>query len=108
MIRRPPRSTQSRSSAASDVYKRQRLASDDPGFSALPAELLGGGSDKQLQYISPIERFLREDADVSIRIMAQANTRGASRIDPERTAVFSRARADLSRSFMERAACGDV
>src|SRR5450756_2442889 len=26
MIRRPPRSTQSRSSAASDVYKRQRLA----------------------------------------------------------------------------------
>ena len=32
MIRRPPRSTQSRSSAASDVYKRQ--ASDTPG----PAE----------------------------------------------------------------------
>eukprot|EP00657_Telonema_sp_P-1_P001194 TRINITY_DN1265_c0_g1_i4.p1 TRINITY_DN1265_c0_g1~~TRINITY_DN1265_c0_g1_i4.p1 ORF type:complete len:139 (-),score=14.79 TRINITY_DN1265_c0_g1_i4:161-577(-) len=27
MIRRPPRSTQSRSSAASDVYKRQALAS---------------------------------------------------------------------------------
>src|SRR5450756_2098261 len=26
MIRRPPRSTQSRSSAASDVYKRQKLA----------------------------------------------------------------------------------
>src|SRR5450756_2666532 len=29
MIRRPPRSTQSRSSAASDVYKRQRLAHGD-------------------------------------------------------------------------------
>src|SRR5450756_2231669 len=28
MIRRPPRSTQSRSSAASDVYKRQRDAGD--------------------------------------------------------------------------------
>src|SRR5450756_1399327 len=28
MIRRPPRSTQSRSSAASDVYKRQRTALD--------------------------------------------------------------------------------
>ena len=28
MIRRPPRSTQSRSSAASDVYKRQQLAKD--------------------------------------------------------------------------------
>src|SRR5450756_1734277 len=29
MIRRPPRSTQSRSSAASDVYKRQQLQGDD-------------------------------------------------------------------------------
>src|SRR5680860_937604 len=29
MIRRPPRSTQSRSSAASDVYKRQDIASFD-------------------------------------------------------------------------------
>src|SRR5450756_2597072 len=29
MIRRPPRSTQSRSSAASDVYKRQLQRSDD-------------------------------------------------------------------------------
>src|SRR5680860_963591 len=28
MIRRPPRSTQSRSSAASDVYKRQALVKD--------------------------------------------------------------------------------
>ena len=30
MIRRPPRSTQSRSSAASDVYKRQGLSRDSP------------------------------------------------------------------------------
>ena len=30
MIRRPPRSTQSRSSAASDVYKRQVVFYDDP------------------------------------------------------------------------------
>src|SRR5450756_3193237 len=46
MIRRPPRSTQSRSSAASDVYKRQSQASD-PGRDALTrsfnlAEELGG------------------------------------------------------------------
>ena len=32
MIRRPPRSTQSRSSAASDVYKRQKLAYDRVGY----------------------------------------------------------------------------
>ena len=37
MIRRPPRSTQSRSSAASDVYKRQRRA-----LPARPQPLLDG------------------------------------------------------------------
>ena len=48
MIRRPPRSTQSRSSAASDVYKRQLLADnivkgkmkvDDPISKYLPASV---------------------------------------------------------------------
>src|SRR5450756_573385 len=35
MIRRPPRSTQSRSSAASDVYKRQIVVDDDIDVSNL-------------------------------------------------------------------------
>src|SRR5450756_3147553 len=35
MIRRPPRSTQSRSSAASDVYKRQLQSADKPLVLAL-------------------------------------------------------------------------
>ena len=35
MIRRPPRSTQSRSSAASDVYKRQELFLDIKNFSSV-------------------------------------------------------------------------
>src|SRR5665811_2640968 len=32
MIRRPPRSTRVRSSAASDVYKRQRIPPGQPGW----------------------------------------------------------------------------
>src|SRR5450756_1313191 len=39
MIRRPPRSTQSRSSAASDVYKRQ--LQDDAGHGQLRADQAG-------------------------------------------------------------------
>src|SRR5450756_937753 len=35
MIRRPPRSTQSRSSAASDVYKRQDVYSYDPATNSV-------------------------------------------------------------------------
>src|SRR5450756_475709 len=38
MIRRPPRSTQSRSSAASDVYKRQRVDVCDVGDESLQAK----------------------------------------------------------------------
>src|SRR5450756_2832330 len=43
MIRRPPRSTQRRSSAASDVYKRQLLTfCDVPGFLPGTAQEWGG------------------------------------------------------------------
>src|SRR5450756_3151479 len=43
MIRRPPRSTQSRSSAASDVYKRQALIGDRADLAL--------GDDRQPDYI---------------------------------------------------------
>src|SRR5450756_3164392 len=41
MIRRPPRSTQSRSSAASDVYKRQVVESKDPRSKLMREEIFG-------------------------------------------------------------------
>src|SRR5450756_2072748 len=53
MIRRPPRSTQSRSSAASDVYKRQALAITfgheiGPAGLAIPTEVAVSGSCPQV------------------------------------------------------------
>ena len=42
MIRRPPRSTQSRSSAASDVYKRQ-------GFEPLMTKCFAAKSDEEFE-----------------------------------------------------------
>src|SRR5450756_938152 len=43
MIRRPPRSTQSRSSAASDVYKRQGLDCPVPPPEPVPGVVAPGG-----------------------------------------------------------------
>jgi aminopeptidase len=63
-------------------------------------------SDEQIQTITPVERFIREQADVTIQIMAERNTRGLTGIDPSRQGVFARARAGLVQTFMERAADG--
>ena len=70
MIRQPPRSTQSRSSAASDVYKRQGKSDEDnipikywgevPKFNFEPAshQELGEALDLSLIHISEPTRLL--------------------------------------------------
>ena len=55
MIRRPPRSTQSRSSAASDVYKRQILHADELTYSVTAPEdnkILSGSVIESYQRLS--------------------------------------------------------
>lgn len=79
-----------------------------PVIPGLEAELHRFGSDEQLQFISPVERFARLEADVSIRIVAEENTRGSSDVDPARSILWRKARGDISRTFAERAAAGDL
>ena len=56
MIRRPPRSTLDRSSAASDVYKRQNMFSmDDPQLVKI-RELL---QNLDINSLSPIEALMK-------------------------------------------------
>ena len=44
MVRRPPKATQSRSSAASDVYKRQNIVSWDPNSDGMLNQHIEGGA----------------------------------------------------------------
>src|SRR5450756_1569546 len=53
MIRRPPRSTQSRSSAASDVYKRQGLVGKEDGVNMVGSESVDGQFEHQRRVESP-------------------------------------------------------
>ncbi|MEJ7838687.1 MAG: aminopeptidase [Thermomicrobiales bacterium] len=69
-------------------------------------DLLKFGSNEQLAYISPIETFVRSQADVVINIMAESNTRRASSVDPSRSTLFSAARSELFEQYMERASDG--
>ena len=61
-----------------------------PTFSGLAAELLNNGSDEQLSYISPVERFIREKTDVVIAIMADTNTKALASVDPARQQFYIR------------------
>jgi len=79
-----------------------------PIFTGLGADLLNHGSDEQLNYLSPVERFIREEADVTIQVIADANTKALAGVDPVRQAVFQRARTGLIKTFMERESTGNV
>ena len=78
-----------------------------PGFPELAADLLARGSDEQLAYVSPLERFVRAEADVAIAVAAATNTRALSGVDPARQTRWARARADLTEVSMRRAASGE-
>jgi aminopeptidase len=77
-----------------------------PAFDGVSTDLLTRGSDEQLAFISPIERFLRTEADVTITVLAETNTKSRSGVDPSRQSFYQRARTDLFRTYMERAASG--
>ena len=66
-----------------------------PSFSEAQADLFNLASDEQLAYISPLERWMREEAPVSIDVSASTNTRALSAVDPSRQSVWSRARTEL-------------
>src|SRR5665809_58729 len=74
MIRRPPRSTQSRSSAASDVYKRQRSRCDSVEPRALP-ELEHEQAPQTMTVIAFASRVLVEHAldDARLQLLACAS-----------------------------------
>jgi len=63
-------------------------------------------SDKQLDWISPPARWGAEEADVRLRVMADANTRELSGVDPARQAHRQLATKPLMERMMERTAAG--
>eukprot|EP00826_Nyctotherus_ovalis_P049598 TRINITY_DN600_c0_g1_i2.p1 TRINITY_DN600_c0_g1~~TRINITY_DN600_c0_g1_i2.p1 ORF type:complete len:173 (-),score=33.38 TRINITY_DN600_c0_g1_i2:102-596(-) len=63
MIRRPPRSTQSRSSAASDVYKRQMYDPSIPQQPAPPGSIPAPGPypDQHANYVVPPPSYIPQN-----------------------------------------------
>ena len=78
-----------------------------PSFTEAQTDLLELASDEQLAFVSPLERWAREEATVSIDVMASTNTRAMSSIDPSRQAVWGRARKELRDIALQRSARGE-
>ena len=65
---------------------------------------LRNASDAQINWISPLEQWISDEADVIITVRGTDNTRRTSSIDPKRLALRSASRAKLSHTRFERTA----
>ena len=98
MIRRPPRSTQSRSSAASDVYKRQHLASYVIGIVGLNelVQIVTGNEMHQkqeaLEFGLRVVDFIRQEA---LRLSRQCKMKFVLGQSLAETTAYRFARLDL-------------
>jgi aminopeptidase len=65
-------------------------------------------TEAQLDYVSPVRKLITEKFDASLNIWAEHNPRSLSGINPERMARVSKAGAEVTKNFYERAARGEM
>jgi aminopeptidase len=79
-----------------------------PSLPAVEAAIKTRGSDAQLSTITEIDRLDSELPDKTLTIWADDNTRYLSEVAPDRQAIWSRARREISDRFFERLASGEI
>lgn len=67
---------------------------------------LRNATDAQLQWVSPVQRLIYEQADATFAILADTNTKSLTTVDPARQMLRQRANTDLVETYMNRAAAG--
>jgi aminopeptidase len=77
-------------------------------FPAISELLYKYASDDQLQYVHETDKSIVENYDVSIYILAEENTKALNGVDPEKMVAVSRARREITDTFLRRAAIGDL
>jgi aminopeptidase len=94
------------------VFQRVVAAGGNPvvrvNLPGLQEIMLSQGNDQQLTRITPLDRLVPEDADASLAIMSDNNTKALSGVDPQRQQLSQSARAGLFRQYMERSARGEL
>ncbi len=65
-------------------------------------------SEKLLSYVPKLDKFLIENIDATIRILAPTHTRHLTSIDPEKQRLYAAARREIRNIFLKRAAEGKL
>jgi aminopeptidase len=90
-----------------EVLRAGGLPTVIPRLGELTAELLSHGSEEQLTWLSPIDRWSRGEADVLIRVLGEENTKSLSGTDPDRQIARKRSQGPLLQTMMERSAASE-
>jgi aminopeptidase len=93
------------------IYEEVLRAGGHPVFALSPVEAQPAffelAGEEQLTYIAEPMRWPYEKADVAFAIMADANTRALSRVDPAKQSRVQKARKPLLNASMDRTAKGE-
>jgi aminopeptidase len=94
------------------IYEQVVRAGAHPHLRCVPDSLseifFDYANEEQLKYVSPLAKHEVELIDVSIGIWAETNTKAMSRVDPKRQGLASASRKPIFKTFMERAANGQL
>jgi aminopeptidase len=93
------------------IYEQVLLAGGLPvvslSFDGQQAAFFKHGSDRQLEWISPLSSWAAEESDCRIAIWADTNTRELSNVEPERQTLRRAATRELMQTMMKRASEGE-
>jgi aminopeptidase len=95
-----------------EVYKQVLIAGGNPITDIYTDDLneiyIKYANDDQLDFVSPHDKLIVENVDVTIHLRGAENTRSLSSVDPRRQAHRAKATRSLTETYMARAATKEL
>ena len=94
------------------IYARVLQAGGNPfllvSLDGLDEVFYRHASEAQLKHVPPPTKLIMETYDVRIVVIADSNTKELSNVDPARLVMRQAARSDIMKTYLERAAKGEL
>lgn len=100
------RATPSAAPLVQECYRQVLLAGGQPHVDLRLPDLdevhLRTATDEQLAFVSPIARYIMDNADAQLSILSDVNTKALTAIPPEKMGIMQKARRELLQTFLRR------